>query len=113
LAAASGTKMLAAALHVNIPAEAEPLHMNITEPTEALIGHLVQHAERQITLKQLHSGEIVIGGGWPARLTGDRRFPTVELGSLIANATLAQHIVPRIGPLRIIRTWAGLNTTVD
>jgi glycine/D-amino acid oxidase-like deaminating enzyme len=21
--------------------------------------------------------------------------------------------VPRIGPLRIIRTWAGLNTTVD
>jgi glycine/D-amino acid oxidase-like deaminating enzyme len=37
----------------------------------------------------------------------------VELASLIANATLAQHIVPRIAPLRIIRTWAGINTSVD
>jgi glycine/D-amino acid oxidase-like deaminating enzyme len=37
----------------------------------------------------------------------------VELASLIANASLAQHIVPQIGNLRIIRTWAGINTSVD
>ena len=113
LAAASGSKALAQALGVAIPAEPEPLHMNITEAAAPLIGHLIQHADRMITLKQFGTGQIVIGGGWPAHLAGERRHPTVELASLVANATLAQHIVPRIAPLRIIRTWAGINTSVD
>jgi len=113
LAAASGSKLLAAMLGVNIPAEAEPLHMNITEATAPLIGHLVQHADRMITLKQFGTGQIVIGGGWPARLEGRRRHPTVELESLIGNLALARHIVPRLAPLHVIRNWAGINTTVD
>jgi glycine/D-amino acid oxidase-like deaminating enzyme len=113
LAAASGTKALAANLGRRIPAEAEPLHMNITEPTQPLIGHLVQHADRMITLKQFGTGQIVIGGGWPAEPAEARRNPTVMLSSLIANATLAQHIAPGIASLRIIRTWGGINTSVD
>ena len=75
--------------------------------------HLVQHAERSITLKQFGSGQIVIGGGWPAHLSDKRSHPTVELASLIGNATLAQYMVPKIAPLRIIRTWAGINSKVD
>ena len=115
LAAAAGTRTLAAGLGagVNIPAVAEPLHMNITEATAPMLGHLVQHADRMITLKQLGTGQIVIGGGWPARRDDQTGHARVELSSLIANATLAQHIVPRVGDLRIIRTWAGLNTSVD
>ena len=113
LAAASGSKALAAGLGVPLPTEPEPLHMNITEATAPLIGHLVQHAERMITLKQFGTGQIVIGGGWPAHLVGERNYPTVELASLIGNATLARRLVPSIGPLRIIRTWAGINTTAD
>lgn len=113
LAAGSRTRQLAAGLSVHIPADPEPLHMNITEPTGPLIGHLVQHADRPITLKQFGTGQVVIGGGWPARLAGSREHPTVEVASIVGNATLAQHIVPEIGPLRIIRTWAGINTTVD
>lgn len=112
LAAAAGARMLADTLGITIPASPEPLHMNITEATEPLIGHLVQHADRMITLKQFGTGQIVIGGGWPARLA-DSGYPEVELASLVANATLAQHIVPRLGSLRIIRTWAGVNTSVD
>ena len=44
----------------------DPLHMNITEGTAPFITHLVQHADRPITLKQLGNGQAVIGGGWPA-----------------------------------------------
>jgi glycine/D-amino acid oxidase-like deaminating enzyme len=113
LASGSGTGALAAALGVRIPTEAEPLHMNITEATTPLIGHLVQHAERMITLKQLGAGQVVIGGGWPARFTGPDAFPTVDPASMIGNLSLAQHIVPRLGALRVIRTWAGVNTTAD
>ena len=113
LASGAGTGALAAALGVRIPTEAEPLHMNITEATTPLIGHLVQHAERMITLKQLGAGQVVIGGGWPARFTGPDAFPTVDPASMIGNLSLAQHIVPRLGMLRVIRTWAGVNTTAD
>ncbi len=113
IAAGSGSAKLAAHFGLRVPARAEPLHMNITEATEPIIGHLVQHADRQITLKQLAAGMVVIGGGWPAKLVGPDEHPTVELESLIGSLSLAQHLVPRIGALRLIRTWAGVNTSVD
>ena len=113
LAAGAASGGLAAAMGLSVPTRAEPLHMNITEATAPMIGHLVQHADRMITLKQFSTGQIVIGGGWPADLAGPRAHPTVRLDSLIANTTLALHSAPSIAPLRIIRTWAGVNTSVD
>ena len=113
LAAAEGTGKLAAMLGVTIPTRAEPLHMNITEAAAPMIGHLIQHADRMITLKQFATGQIVIGGGWPADIADGRGFPRTRLDSMIANVTLASHIVPAVSPLRIIRTWAGINTSVD
>ncbi len=112
LACGAGVAALAAGLGVNIPARPEPLHMNITESAPPLIGHLVQHADKMVTLKQLGTGQVVIGGGWPARL-GERNRVEVELSSLIGNTRLAQHIVPALAPLRILRTWGGINTSVD
>jgi glycine/D-amino acid oxidase-like deaminating enzyme len=113
LASGAGTGPLAEALGVRIPTEAEPLHMNVTEATAPLIDHLVQHAERMITLKQLGAGQVVIGGGWPARFSGPDQFPAVNPASMIGNLSLAQHIVPKLGALRVLRTWAGVNTTAD
>jgi len=69
LSAGYGGKALAAQLGIPLPAEPEPLHMNITDATTPFIGHLVQHADRPITLKQFGSGQVVIGGGWPAELS--------------------------------------------
>ena len=113
LAAAWGTGEVVRDLGLSIPTTAEPLHMNITEPGQVVIQHLVQHAERSITLKQFGSGQIVIGGGWPARGRGPERPPDVIAGSLLGNVALAARLVPAIGGLRVIRTWAGMNTTMD
>ena len=113
IAAGAGTGPLAAQFGLHVPASTEPLHMNITEAGEPIIKHLVQHADRMITLKQLLNGMVVIGGGWPARLDGAREHPTVELASMIGSLSLAQHVVPRVGALRVIRTWAGVNSSVN
>jgi glycine/D-amino acid oxidase-like deaminating enzyme len=113
LAAGAGTGGLLAPLGLDIPTVAEPLHMNVTEATAPLVGHLVQHAERMITMKQLAAGQVVIGGGWPATLRGAQQHPTVEASSLLGNLRLASHIVPRLARLKLLRTWAGVNTTVD
>jgi glycine/D-amino acid oxidase-like deaminating enzyme len=98
---------------VDIPTRAEPLHMNITEPCAYQIVHLVQHAERPITFKQFKSGQIVIGGGWPAADRGPDAVPSVRADSFLGNVALAARLVPAVGRLRVIRTWAGMNTTAD
>jgi len=113
VAAAWGTGDLVAPFGISIPSQAEPLHMNITESGAPAIHHLVQHAERSITLKQFGSGQIVIGGGWPAKSRGDVKPPAVQSASLMGNVALAAKLVPGIAGLRIIRTWAGMNTTTD
>ncbi len=113
IAAGAGAGALSALLGRPVPVRAEPLHMNITEATQPFIKHMVQHADRQITLKQLAAGQVVIGGGWPATIAGPDDHPTVEIESLIGSLSLAQHVVPQIGALRLIRTWAGVNTSVD
>lgn len=113
VAAAWGAGEIVAGLGVRIPTRAEPLHMNITEAAEVQIGHLIQHAERSITLKQLGQGQIVIGGGWPALDRGRDQPPAVLAASLLGNVALAARLVPQIGGLRVIRTWAGMNTTAD
>ncbi|MEM8662512.1 MAG: FAD-binding oxidoreductase [Pseudomonadota bacterium] len=111
IASAWGAGPLAAMLGISAPTVAEPLHMNITEPAQYSIRQLVQHAERPITLKQFTSGQIVIGGGWPAAAADG--VPKVVPESLVANLALAARLAPAIGHLRVIRTWAGLNTTSD
>lgn len=113
IAAAWGSGDLVNGLGVTIPTKAEPLHMNITEPGALAINHLVQHAERSITLKQFGTGQIVIGGGWRATATGRNVPPAVRLDSLLGNVALAAQLAPAISDLRVIRTWAGMNTTID
>lgn len=113
VAAAWGSGDLVTTFGITIPSQAEPLHMNITESGAPAIKHLVQHAERSITLKQFGSGQIVIGGGWPAVSRGEAAPPAVKPSSLMGNVALAARLVPGIGKLRIIRTWAGMNTTTD
>ena len=113
VASAWGAGDVVRGLGVVIPTKAEPLHMNITEAAAVSIGHLIQHAERSITLKQLGQGQIVIGGGWPARDRGREAPPEVLAASFLGNVALAARLVPQIGGLRVIRTWAGMNTTAD
>ena len=113
LAAAWGSGELAAPFNVSIPSRAEPLHMNITEPADVVIGQLVQHAERSITLKQFGSGQIVIGGGWPAEDRGIGKAPGVFADSMLGNVALAAKLAPAIAGVRVIRTWAGMNTVTD
>ena len=36
-----------------------------------------------------------------------------KLKSMLGNVALAARLVPSIGRLRVMRTWAGMNTTLD
>jgi glycine/D-amino acid oxidase-like deaminating enzyme len=113
IAAGVGTGPLVAGLGIRLPTTAEPLHMNITNVAVPFMKHLLQHAESALTMKQLNNGQLVIGGGWPALPARESGVPGIVLDSLIGNISLAQHVVPGISDLHIIRSWAGVNTMLD
>ena len=113
IAAGSGSGKLANFLNINIPTIAEPLHMNVTEKVSMFIPILIQHAERSITMKQIASGNIIIGGGWPARIEEETNKIKIKKDSLLGNLTTAVNLVPSIAKLRLYRTWGGINPITD
>jgi glycine/D-amino acid oxidase-like deaminating enzyme len=66
-----------------------------------------------LTMKQLKTGQLLIGGGWPAQYSADQPAPAVIAESLFGNLALARHLVPGIERLHVQRSWAGINTMVD
>jgi glycine/D-amino acid oxidase-like deaminating enzyme len=112
-AAGGGAGAVAQMLGHHIPVESEPLHMNATEPVAPVMKHLVQHADRQLTLKQAVNGNIIIGGGRPAFINEANGLPSVYRRSIEGNLALAIQIAPWLAHVRLIRTWAGVNAKTD
>lgn len=93
------------------------LTMTVTTKTEPFIPHLVQHAGTRLSLKQSHDGNVLIGGGWPARLITDNsghpdfgRRPELLRASVSGNAAAAIRVVPSLRQLHALRTWVGTTT---
>ncbi len=102
-----------AMLGVSLPVTGEAIQSSVTEPVAPLVRHLLYFAGEKLTLKQARVGSLLIGGGWPARLSPSGR-PTVSPESLRSNLQVAQSVVPAIGRARLLRTWAGfVNATPD
>jgi len=105
---------IAAMAHLHLPIYSVPLTMNVIERSPPLIPHLVQHASKRLTVKQVAAGNFLVGGGWPSRLartgagmsTQLRAEPVME--NVVQNLTLATRLVPALGRLHLLRSWAGI-----
>lgn len=93
------------------------LTMTVTTKTAPFIPHLVQHAGTRLSLKQSHDGNVLIGGGWPARLMTNEhgqpdftRRPALLPDSVAGNAAAALRVVPALSQLHALRTWVGTTT---
>jgi sarcosine oxidase subunit beta len=105
---------ISAMLGLSLPIEGHPIQVNVTEPVEPFIEHLVYFAGEKLTLKQARNGSLLIGGGWPARWSAAGERPVVSLESLRANLRVAQAVVPRLGSARLLRVWPAIvNGTAD
>ncbi|MFK7958464.1 MAG: NAD(P)/FAD-dependent oxidoreductase [Lysobacterales bacterium] len=105
---------IAAMANVHLPLFPVALLMNCTEKVEPVVPHLVQHVGRKLSLKQTHSGNLLIGGGWTARLRQDGGNwsttlpPDLELDAIRGNLRTACDVVPLVKSLRLLRSWTGM-----
>lgn len=112
-AAGADAGRIAAMLGVDLLLQGFPIQVNVTEPVEPLIRHLLYYARAPLTMKQTAVGSILVGGGWPARFDSIRR-PIADPYSVGPNLGLALEIVPQLAPVNIVRTWAAtVNGTHD
>ena len=93
---------------LRLPLRAEGLHVNVTEPRARLLHPVIQHIGRRLTLKQSANGTFIIGGGWPARPEPWPARYSIRWSSLAGNAAVARRVVPALGDVRVIHTWAGV-----
>lgn len=107
------TARIAAMIGVTLPVKAAPQQMIVTEPANPVIGQLMALAKRHLTMKQVANGNIVIGGGWSAGYeSGSNRAVTLR-ESIEGNLWVAQRLIPEIGLLQMIRSWAAMGVMID
>jgi glycine/D-amino acid oxidase-like deaminating enzyme len=112
-AAGAFASRIAAMLGVDVPVFGAPLQMVVTEPVAPVISHLIAHASRHLTLKQAANGSFLVGGGWTAGLDPTHGHPRPLLASLEGNLWVAQHVVPALRKLHVVRSWAAMNIDID
>jgi glycine/D-amino acid oxidase-like deaminating enzyme len=104
---------LAALSGLRFPIRAEGLHLNVSEPRARVLGPMVQHIGRRLTLKQSTSNTFIIGGGWPARQQpAPARYSTLW-ESAAGNTAVAVRVMPSLADVKIVRTWSGVMAFTD
>ncbi len=109
-AAGAQTPEIIGMVGLELPVVPHPLQVMATEPWPPVLTQLVQHAGRQLSLRQTPHGTFVIGGGWPALADGaDGRLRTT-LPSIQGNARVARDVLPCLDGVRLVRAWPGMTT---
>ncbi len=115
IACGAWTAHVAAMLNLHVPLFPVGLLMNATERVAQVVPHLVQHVGRRLSMKQTHSGNLLIGGGWPSRMALDAegrftlyRPPAVIEASLRGNLRVAIDVAPMVATINLVRSWTGI-----
>ncbi len=117
IAAGVWTTEIGKLIGVDLPTIAVALQMTVSLKVPKFIDHLVQHAGERLSLKQSLDGNVLIGGGWPAKLPHTAggapdfsRKPKLLQSSLAGNARVASRVVPQVAEIPMLRSWSGVTT---
>jgi len=90
------------------------IQMHLTERAPPTMRYLVQHIGQGLSVKQVTSGQILIGGGWPAKSLNLGGVSPVSFDSVVGNLQLATKVLPFLEHHRLLRSWTGaLGATAD
>jgi sarcosine oxidase subunit beta len=106
-AAGPDVPTVAAMADVSIAAAVAPLQMHISTRVPPMLPALIQHIGQGLSVKQVSTGQILIGGGWPAAAADENGRSPARIDSLVGNLDLACRIVPALADVNLLRVWGG------
>lgn len=106
-AAGPWIQQVSAMAGVHMPMAPVAIQMHETVRAPRFLHHLVQHVSRGLSVKQVRSGNVIIGGGWPAGPLDLGGTTLIEEPSLLGNMGDARRVIPRLADLRLSRAWPG------
>jgi glycine/D-amino acid oxidase-like deaminating enzyme len=110
-AAGAQTPEIATMVGLRLPIVPHALQVMVSEPRPPALAQLIQHASRQLSLRQTPHGTFVIGGGWPAEpVDADSARPQTVVPSIVGSARVVSDVLPCVAEARILRAWAGMTT---
>jgi sarcosine oxidase, subunit beta len=109
LAAGAWTDDLARTAGLDLPIRTRVPQILISSPAPpGTLVPVLGSAGRRLSLKQLPSGEFMLGGGWPGIASEDRLSYTMLESSIAEGWAAGVGVVPAVGQQTIARKWCGL-----
>lgn len=99
---------LAAQAGEPVPLQAIAPMLSITERVEPFLRPVLGAAGRKLSFKQFDNGTLLIGGGHLGRAEPATNRTRLDFAELAANARTVRALFPFLGPLRVVRAWAGI-----
>jgi glycine/D-amino acid oxidase-like deaminating enzyme/bacterioferritin-associated ferredoxin len=112
-AAGAWSAGIAALVDTELPIGFAPQQMLVTQAVESQLPYLLALARRHLTMKQTASGNLLIGGGWPARFDSEIGRCVTLRDSIEGNLWVAQRVFPALANLQLIRSWAAAGVMID
>jgi len=112
-AAGTWSGYVAAKAGITLPIYPVALMMTVTEKLPPMMNHLLQHVGRKLSLKQTDDGNLLIGGGWLARLPDKSQWleknyrAEIDMIGLAQNLKTAQQVMPVVEQVAVLRCWTG------
>lgn len=108
------TAPLLAQLGIRLRMNSVAIQMHLTERIAPIMKYLIQHIGQGLSVKQVDAGQILIGGGWPAKELRLQGPSPVSFQSVVGNLQLAARVLPFLHEVRLLRAWTGaLGATAD
>jgi len=110
LATGAWSERLALGIGLDLPLRTRAPQMLLTDAAPSMLQPTVTGVGRQLSLKQLPTGEFLIGGGWPSDVLVDEGAMTgrVREESVAGSWVVASAVVPAVRKQRIAQRWCGL-----
>ena len=110
VAAGVWSARLCADVGVTLPIEPDPPQMLLTTPFPHGLDPVIGCVGRLLSLKQLRTGQYLVGGGWPASAYLDHERPIAlnRESSVTGSAATCAAVWPVLRQAGVVRVWAGL-----
>jgi glycine/D-amino acid oxidase-like deaminating enzyme len=93
---------------LDFPVTLDPMQVMVTEPSAPIFDRIITHVNGNLTLKQVDSGNVVIGGGWRGEGDEKRGIKRPLYQSMEGSTQSACRAIPALQSLNLIRCWVGL-----